>query len=253
MNALFALLASALLTAASAQDAKLPDSLQYQGRSVELPMAQKGIYLRAAETLLPRLAKQKKDWAVVLDLDETVLDNFEYGLRAAKAEDDDDEAIWKAWAAEGKAKAVPGAKEFLDRLRAVIKSSAPGAKGRIVFMSNREAAHEKATRDNLAALGLWGEGDALLLRRDKADTKEARRACVAAGKTGADPRCGWAPAEIAAVFGDSFRDFFEVYGKDVYETGRRRLEECVDRGVCFVLPNAMYGQWQAEPGAQPYE
>lgn len=240
-----------LLTLPAAAASRLPDNLQYASLSVELPMTQKTVFLRAAETLLPRLAARTTDWAIVLDVDETVLNNYEYSARAAKAGSEDfDEKIWDAWVKERKATAIPGAKAFLDRVREAAKARVM-PRGRIVFITNRRLDQEADTRANLAALGLLKPEDALLTLAGKGDTKDVRRACVALGASGKDARCPWAPAEIVALLGDSFRDFFELYGDDVYKLGRPKLEACVDAGGCYVVPNPLYGQWQSDSGT-PY-
>ena len=239
-----------------AQPKALSTALQYTGRSIEFPLTQKEIYALASEKVLPKLSQQNGDWAIVLDVDDTVLSNYEYGRRTALSGKGYEPSTWDAWTKEKAASAIPGAKEFLDKVRAFAKNH-PEHKGRIVFITDRTSSQEKDTMDNMVAKGLFVIGTDILLAKkdkDKTDTKNVRRACVEKGNTGTDPRCkAFAPMTIVALVGDSFRDFFEFYGADVYEKGRRELERGVDEGRCFVIPNPVYGQWQNLGAAEPYE
>ena len=239
-----------------AQPKPLSTALQYTGRSVEFPLTQKEIYALATERVLPRLSKQNSDWAIVLDIDDTVLNNYEYGRRTALSGKGYEPSTWDAWTKEKAAPAIPGAKEFLDKVRAFAKNH-PEHKGRIVFITDRTNSQEKDTMDNMVVEGLFVTGVDILLTKkdkDKTDTKDVRRACVEKGNTGTDPRCkAFAPMTIVALIGDSSRDFFEFYGAAVYGKGRRDLERCVDEGRCFIIPNPVYGQWQNQGAAGPYE
>jgi 5'-nucleotidase (lipoprotein e(P4) family) len=220
--------------------------LQYVHRSAEYPAVQAEVYLRAAEQVLPKLKKEKSDWAIVLDVDDTVLNHYEFERRMAAAGKSFDPAAWDAWVKERAAPAIPGAKDFLDGVRAYARAHAKH-RGRVVYITDRGVAQEKETVDNLVAQGLFVPGtDLLLNKKDKNDTKDVRRACVEKGDTGTDERCAaFAPATIVALFGDSLRDFFELYGKDASEQGPALLGECEKAGRCYVLPNPMYGQWGA--------
>ena len=73
---------------------------------------------------------RNKPVAVVLDVDETVLDNTPFNallLREGRAFDPRD---WNLWVAAVRAAAVPGAKEFVERARSL--------SFRVVFVTNRE-------------------------------------------------------------------------------------------------------------------
>ena len=72
--------------------------------------------------------------AVVLDVDETVLDNSPYQARLIRDEAEYDEVTWDQWVAEKKAKPLPGVVDF---------AKAANAKGvTLVYISNR-AVHLK--------------------------------------------------------------------------------------------------------------
>ena len=177
--------------------------------------------------------------AVIVDLDETVLDNSFYQARQARARRDYDDPSWNAWIEEAAATAVPGAREFLQ--------AAAAAGHRVFYVTNREcqpAAGEPcpqkaATRRNLVALGLPGadDADSLLLRRERAEwsgsDKGVRRAWLGERY------------RIVALGGDDLRDFID---RPIFEARRDELSPLFGTRW-FLLPNAMYGSWDREIAA----
>ncbi|MEZ6038641.1 MAG: HAD family acid phosphatase [Planctomycetota bacterium] len=169
-----------------------------------------------------------KPRAVVLDVDETVLDNSPH--QAANVLDGKAFAgpAWSAWVAERRAAALPGAVAFTQECVALGVTP--------IFVTNRTTADEPATRDNLRAAGfpLSDAFDCVLTRGDvdgKSD-KTARRAHVTEHFT------------VLAWLGDDLGDF--VLPADTVEA---RLEQVRDHRArwgttWFVLPNAMYGSWE---------
>lgn len=92
--------------------------------------------------------------AVILDVDETVLDNSPYQARLVAAGGEYDEAQWAAWVREQKATAIPGVLEFAKaaRTRGVA----------LFFISNRAVDLKDATIANLRSVGLPVTDDAFL-------------------------------------------------------------------------------------------
>ena len=79
--------------------------------------------------------------AVVLDVDETVLDNSPYQARLVRDGKEYDELSWDQWVAEKKAKAIPGVVDF---------AKAANAKGvTLLYISNRAVHLKDATLANL--------------------------------------------------------------------------------------------------------
>ena len=177
--------------------------------------------------------------AVIVDLDETVLDNSFYQARQARARRDYDDESWNAWMQEASATAVPGAREFL--------LAAAQAGHRVFYVTNREchatptdACPEKsATQRNLVALGLpfAAAPDSLLLRRERLEwsgsDKGVRRAWLGERY------------RIVALGGDDLRDFVD---RPVFEARRDELSALFGTRW-FLLPNAMYGSWEREIAA----
>ena len=110
--------------------------------------------------------------AVVMDLDETVLDNTVYQARLVRERSSFDPKSWGEWVGAGEAEAVPGAREFIAAARRLGHT--------VFFLSNRDCSTpaptaqdscpaKTATMKNLVRLGidLAPDPDHLLLRKDR--------------------------------------------------------------------------------------
>ena len=189
--------------------------------------------------------------AVVMDLDETVLDNSESEVQLLLQGTcfEAFPASWDAWVAERRAPAVPGAVEFVRAARAL--QDPAGRAVRVYFVTNRECRKRPGNDDpcpqqadtaaNLAALGLATPDAELLLRGEQPDwdgEKLSRRALVAAGN------------RIVLNVGDDLADFLPaVRRQGIAERDRAR---CARDGYWgtrwFMLPNPMYGSWLVAAG-----
>lgn len=180
----------------------------------------------------------KKKPAIILDIDETVLDNSPGQARQVAGNTDFVPKDWNQWVTEAKAKAVPGAVAFCRYAR---------SKGvRVFFITNRDAAQEPATRRNLE---LWGfpldaDVDTVLTRGEKPDwnssEKSSRRQLVAAGY------------RILLLIGDDFGDFLP----GVRTTPAQRAELAAPHQakwghLWILLPNPGYGSWEEALYDQP--
>jgi 5'-nucleotidase (lipoprotein e(P4) family) len=165
--------------------------------------------------------------AVVLDLDETVLDNSPWQVRGMREGFGYPEG-WEAWCLEGRADALPGAAEFLR---------AAAARGVTVFyVSNRKAPVEEATRSNLQRLGLPLDAsvDTVLLRDERpewASDKTSRREHVAASY------------RVLMLLGDNLGDFIESGTSQVEREETVRAHGDRWGRQWFMLPNPIYGGW----------
>jgi acid phosphatase len=168
-------------------------------------------------------------WAVVLDVDETALDNSAHQLERLAYRVPFDSASWNAWTRRVEAGTVPGVAGFIAAVRRL--------GGRVAWISNRWESTREPTRANLTARGLWNDDDRLcLLTPEPAYTKAARRAEVASGAG----RCGWdgTPVTVLAFVGDQMADFPQA-GEQDPDAGRDDAF-----GVrFFLLPDPMYGSW----------
>ena len=186
--------------------------------------------------------------AVVMDIDETVLDNSEPQAEMLLKGTCFDEfpTAWDAWVAKGTAPAVPGAAEFIRAARAA--KDTEGRAVRIFFITNRECApragsgaacpQQEDTRANLESLGLGSAtlDDDLMLKGERPEwgsEKLARRQEVALTH------------RIVLNVGDDLADFLPAVRRaTVAERDRARCAHLDDWGRrWFIVPNPMYGSW----------
>ena len=140
---------------------------------------------------------QDKSPAVILDADETAIDNGAYEAWLIKTGKDYSGKTWAAWVADAEAKAVPGAVDFTKY------ADSKGVK--VFYVTNRSADQEEATRKNMEALGfpMGGNVDTFLMSKEKEDwtsKKGTRRAFIAENY------------RILLLLGDNYGDFSDDYG-----------------------------------------
>jgi acid phosphatase len=171
---------------------------------------------------------------VIVDVDETVLDNSPYQARLVRNGGEYDEASWRAWAEERRARAVPGALAF---------AQAAAARGiTVLYISNRAVALDRATLDNLRALGFPVHDDGAFMGLGTQ--------VPGCQSQGSDKTCRrrWASRHyrILVQVGDQLVDFVQVpdntpAARDAIE--RRYRDWFGERW--FALPNPSYGGWEA--------
>ena len=207
--------------------------VKYMRDSAEYATAARQAYRMATTSVLAAAPKHARgSWGVVLDVDETTLDNSVYQLDRGAYDLQYDSTSWAAWVQRAEAGDVPGVKDFLDAVRK--------AGGRIAFITDRASDLTANTRQNLMRNGLMADGDLLCLKSGKDDVKAVRRKSVA---TGEGP-CSWPgmKIDVLAFMGDQMGDFpqageaFPGAGSDA-EFGR----------TFFILPDPMYGAWTTAP------
>lgn len=171
--------------------------------------------------------------AIIVDVDETVLDNSPSQVRQIRERRGFDEAAWGAWVNERKAKPLPGAVEFLD---------AAAKKGVTIFyVSNRDASLAEATVANLRQAGFplkdagqfLGLGTVVEGCEQHGSEKTCRRQWVA-GKH-----------RVLMQFGDQVGDFVQIVA-NTPEGRRAAIAPYLEWiGVrWWPLPNPVYGSWE---------
>jgi acid phosphatase len=167
--------------------------------------------------------------AVILDVDETVLDNSPYQARLVWSGDAFEQTSWSRWVREVSAEPVPGALEFTR--------TAHNLGVAVFYVTGRVHELEEATRLNLEKWGFpLGEEHTVLTRGEReswGSDKSSRRAYVAARY------------RILLLIGDDLNDF--VSGARVSPAERATLveryrERWGRRWV--ILPNPTYGSWE---------
>ena len=171
----------------------------------------------------------RKPRAVIVDLDETILDNGLNEGMQVKNHVNFNQKDWTAWINRAEATAVPGSVEFLNYA---------AARGVTVFyITNRNDIQKQGTAANLKKLGFPNINDqTLLVQTDPKDSsKEPRRQSVGA------------KYRIVLLMGDDLNDFAKVFEDSKTVASRiaasdRFKNEFGKRFI--VLPNAMYGNWE---------
>jgi 5'-nucleotidase (lipoprotein e(P4) family) len=175
---------------------------------------------------LPK-AERKMPRAVVVDVDETVLDNSPAQAAQIKNNLPFVQSNWTNWVNMRKAKAIPGAIDFLNYA---------ASKGvRVFYVTNRNEAEKAATIDNLKSAGFPDVSAETVMVRATESGKEARRQTISQ------------KYRIVLLIGDNLNDLSNVFER---KSVADRLAE-VDKtreifgGKFIVLPNAMYGDWES--------
>lgn len=175
---------------------------------------------------LPKL-EGRKQRAVVVDIDETMLDNSPAQAASAVKNLPFNLKDWYAWGEMRKAKAVPGAIDFANYAK---------RKGvRVFYVSNRDEVQKQATIDNLKSVGFPDISAENVLLRQTESSKEARRNSIASNY------------RIVILIGDNLNDLSNVFERK--SVADRFAETDNARALWgskfIVLPNAMYGDWES--------
>lgn len=163
--------------------------------------------------------------AIILDIDETVLDNSPYQAYNA-LHDEQFPDHWNDWVNAAKAKPVPGAKDFLNY------ANQNGVQ--IYYVSDRSTGQLKATKKNLANQGLPQATDDHILLKGKNDkSKETRRQAIEKNNN------------VIMFFGDSLTDMNDPKSPSVKDRYQDVMENANQFGSKYIiLPCPMYGGWE---------
>ena len=168
--------------------------------------------------------------AVILDLDETVLDNSAFEARQMRNGQPFSEDAWDRWCEERTANAIPGAVTFLQYVRS--RGVTP------VYITNRDHKVETATRDVLGKLGVPIDTtrDTVLTRHEngwEASDKSARRTFIAVSY------------RVLLLVGDNFEDFAPGTQASIADRAALMDKYAGYWGTKWiVLPNPTYGSWE---------
>ena len=176
--------------------------------------------------------------AVVLDVDETVLDNSQYQVKLIKTQSGFTNEGWDEWVGLKSATAIPGAVDFIRSAR---------NKGvKVIFITNRSCdkrpdssllcPQKIDTIDNLASVGIADVSpEDILLKKERTDwgsEKNSRRAIIAE------------KYRIIMLFGDDLGDFLPHVKKNITPQQRDQLvsDNKEKWGVqWYMLANPAYG------------
>ena len=164
--------------------------------------------------------------AVVVDIDETILDNSPHSGKLIK-ENQVFPFAWKEWIDKAEAEPLPGAAEFLNYA---------ASKGyNVYYVSNRSAKGEtEGTVENLKKKGFPQVVPEHVMLRENESSKEVRRTAIS--KTD----------DIVLLMGDNLNDFASMFERKGMVERSAEADKARDEfGKRFiVLPNPMYGDWE---------
>jgi 5'-nucleotidase (lipoprotein e(P4) family) len=198
---------------------------------------------RAAERLKHGHHYRRHGWIVFMDADETVLDNSLYSRERDMCGGGFSDPVWESWiharetpnSPPGMARDVPGAAAFTQRIHAM--------GGLVAIVTNRSAADDAITQDNLKREGIWFDYEIGWNKDDPADASKdkAQRWRDAAG---ALAKIFHASPRPAMWIGDQITDFAILDRNGGIDRAMTEADGGNAVGdYLFVIPNPMYGVW----------
>lgn len=181
---------------------------------------------RVAFDAAPSLAGKPK--AVIVDLDETMLDNSAYTAWQAKQGQPYTDRTWAQWMRAKQALAVPGAVDFARYV------TAHG--GTMFYVSNRDNKEFDATVANMNQLGFPQANAQTVRLMSDSSNKQARFDKIKAE--------GY---NVVLYVGDNLNDF----GEATWHQSNAQRRDFVSKnhqlfGTQFImLPNPLYGDWES--------
>jgi acid phosphatase len=229
------------------------DANLYMQTSAEYRAACIQTYNWATERLRQRVAAQpagSKPPAVIMDLDETVVDNAAYQSFLDREDQNYSDAAWEKYERDfpHEVRLVAGAKGFID--------AAEASGVTVILLSNRMTKNQDSTIEALKFNGISTKdiGDRLMLKDSTSDKTPRRQAAMA-------------KYNVVMLVGDNLRDFSEefVAPKLDYADAANREKGISERfgkvdsnayrfgAEWVILPNPVYGEWQRVLGPNPRE
>jgi len=208
------------------QKSKLPEDVKWVTQSEEYVELCKQIYSNAWEKIEQNIYNNDhqlnmKNIVIVMDLDETVLDNSMYQINLNEKSESFSYKSWNEFVNEEISGLVPGSKSFIKKYKAIDNA-------KIVYISNRDSSTLNATINNMKKLGVFYEDDIYMLRENKNDTKIIRRLEVINGE---GRMIEHGKCKVISYFGDAIGDF----------PSNNNYKFSINK---FIFPNPMYGTWQ---------
>lgn len=164
--------------------------------------------------------------AVILDIDETLLDNSPYQAYLIGQGKGYTPKSWQDWTQQAQSKDLPGAKSFLQH--------AAACKVNIFYLSNRSTNAFEVTEKNLEARGFPMVDQQHLLLQLKHEGKEPHRDYIGTNY------------QVVLLMGDNLDDFSSIFDTNSVSARFDITDKNQDQfGRKFiVLPNPMYGDWE---------
>ncbi len=234
------------------------DAVIWLQSSTEYAAVTAGVYHSATAALIEiaeSTPERAESMAIVLDIDETVLDNSRYQGQLVFDDATYESGSWDEWIALRAAPAVPGVVEFIETSQslgfhvAFITNRACRARPD----SNEDCPQKEDTLVNLEDVGIDTKSTTLFLRGERppeqcrllltgpeqadgvwSSDKTSRRECIELDHA------------IVMLFGDQLGDFVELEEGSFDASGRDVAAEFEEYwgNTWFMLPNPTYGGWR---------
>jgi 5'-nucleotidase (lipoprotein e(P4) family) len=170
--------------------------------------------------------KHDKPLAVVLDIDETVLNNSPQTAQQIIDGEPYSDAFWEEWCMLAQAEPTPGSLDFTRM--------AADRGVEIFYISNRKIHLLDVTLRNLREKGFPNADSAHVLLNTDTSVKDARREKVREYH------------DIVLLIGDNLRDFSGIFDNREGDACQQQVRE--NRQLFgqqyIILPNPMYGTWE---------
>lgn len=184
-------------------------------------------YNVASDRLLKAVSDGAKKPAVVLDIDETILDNSAYSAWQVATDNPYSTETWALWTDLAAAPEVPGATAFLN-----LADSLGVA---LFYVSNRDTSALLPTIKNMADLGMPQLTQSQFYLKTTTSGKAERRKAI--------EEQGY---NVVLFVGDNLGDFHESWDKEsVAKRAELTVADQQEFGTKYiVLPNPIYGTWE---------
>ena len=232
------------------QEFDVSSAVKWTMNSAEYQIITQHLY-RTATRNISAFEAPKESWVVVMDVDETLLNNAEYNRRRDLLGLGYSSESWDEWVKEETATPIPGSIEFVTQ---VLDKG-----GKIALVTNRERELDSFTWNNLTALGFpINRYNTCIMGRSQADKnsvsmegmindKDLRRSQIASGTAKycwedyPEVKEVWnRPLAIVYQVGDNIKDFSQTTQENVdTKAFIKRISSDV-----LLLPNAVYGSWE---------
>lgn len=188
--------------------------------------------LRAAQLLAKH--NKRNQWIVLMDADETVIDNSLFERERLSCGGEFQDAQWESWVAASMARDVPGAAAFTNAVHRL--------GGLVGIVTNRKVSDDAVTQATLKQNGIWFDYE--IGMADTSDKTVRWKGAVAAlkKKFGGNPRA-------VMWLGDQVTDLaiLDKTGAILRAMNQKDSGAGIGGGHVFLLPNAMYGNWMDNP------
>jgi 5'-nucleotidase (lipoprotein e(P4) family) len=213
----------------------IDEGMKWYRRSAERrALTMQGYKLATAKLQEKLAANTPANWGVVLDVDETTLNNSQYQQSRLDLGVGFSPGSWTAWVNQRAATPIDGVVDFTNTVKAL--------GGTVALVTNRKAVVEcPQTEDNLRAVGV--AYDAIFCQVDVSD-KNPRFQAIQNGTTGT----GLPALTVLEFVGDNIQDF-PALTQDL-----RKMDASAYAAFgedYFVIPNPMYGSFDKNLDANP--